>query len=387
MAKATFTLLPFCCILVLLIHVGSTQRVPLNNVVFPYVIQTPHYNATWKSNVSPAVEITAFLPNATSSLPTRLFSIDLDYFLEIQGNDSAISTWKTGSELSANFNRTILIDYLSASRNYSTFPILEPNRVGIQFLTQLPNGAIFDFNYTINPNSSFYIPIPHERDCTKYRPRNCSCEPDHFIELNSLKFTFRVTDWPFAPLTVPGYDSYFRLQTTFSGPFNFDYYSTLPDFTTFVDFGVCDVGTFPFNLTTNNIPGQVVLPFSVFNNFLRDGEVKGAYCVIGSPFINEKTTELSSTVGFIFRSFNESLFYDPDFSVLIAGVNHGTGSGGGAGDGGGKNGGALQGGAIAGIVIGCVAVGVLVALAVGTAVIAGIYVKRRITQRSSDIRF
>eukprot|EP01088_Endostelium_zonatum_P020080 TRINITY_DN722_c0_g3_i5.p1 TRINITY_DN722_c0_g3~~TRINITY_DN722_c0_g3_i5.p1 ORF type:complete len:392 (-),score=71.77 TRINITY_DN722_c0_g3_i5:1459-2634(-) len=384
----TFLVFYGCCsFLVFVVEASSQSDAP---IVFPYTIQTPHYNATWESGFFPAVSITAFTPNSTKEGPTHLLTINFLHFLEFQGNSSSIHNWTLTSEFAQVLNLTTPISKISANTNYSTSPIHEPNRIGIRYIGRLSNGAIFDFNYTLNPNSTVDIPITRpDADCSirSAQETNCTCKPNHVIDPYTMKFTFQILNWPFAPPLHSDVESYVRLQSTFTGPFNIDYYASLPDANDIIYYRVCDVANTLFNMTTNGQPGQVILPFSLFSNFLKDEEPSGVY-VITDPFeFQPSTGEFAIPFGFIFEAFNESLFYDPDFSVLIAGVNHGTGSGGGAGDGGGKNGGALQGGAIAGIVIGCVAVGVLVALAVGTAVIAGIYVKRRITQRSSDIRF
>ena len=333
-----------------------------SSVTLPYVIQTPHYNVTWDDEMSPSFKISLLLPN--SSTPTHVFSLGFNGWVEKQGNQRQLTNYTTGTQFAENIKTdSLFIQNVSITSNYTIEKIQEKiqqtNVTGISFTSILSNGARFQINYTVNTDGPYTLPIPRGENDTRCQDNNrfeygCSCDSNHRIERYSVKFTFELSDWEFAPLVNDSraVDSFLQLLTTFTGPFNIPYYYSLGDFANYFSFNVCDVAVCKINM----LDGTVNMPFSFFSWHYADDKILQISTLVGSPTGSQTPNEYDFPVALLFfDAFEDKLVFDPDFSVLFEGLNNDFDNNNPSSEAGkvaGGGGGGLDRGALAGIIIG-----------------------------------
>eukprot|EP01088_Endostelium_zonatum_P000441 TRINITY_DN10708_c0_g1_i2.p1 TRINITY_DN10708_c0_g1~~TRINITY_DN10708_c0_g1_i2.p1 ORF type:complete len:408 (-),score=79.83 TRINITY_DN10708_c0_g1_i2:197-1420(-) len=311
----------------------------------PLVVEAPHYNVTFTPSL-PYCVVTTLLPNTTQ--PTPIISAFVSGYREVQLPISALN-YSTGDEFTASvMNKSIIISNYTFHHSDTNFTSTLVNRssgnaVGVQSNYTLPNSATVYSTFTINPLSSFTVPIPRPEydrfNCTLKNPNtftpNCVCQQDHSIDRWNIKLAIGADNWPFAPLPNSSYFSAWIVTLRMVGPWNLDYYIGR-DVANFATFNVCDVAVAPFNMSG----GNVIIPLSLFTNYEADGGIKPISVLFDMSAVEFQPDGLVVfPFQFLFYSFNKSVYWDPDFSILIKGVNDGGDlGGGGAGDGGDKNG-------------------------------------------------
>eukprot|EP01088_Endostelium_zonatum_P003507 TRINITY_DN1471_c0_g1_i1.p1 TRINITY_DN1471_c0_g1~~TRINITY_DN1471_c0_g1_i1.p1 ORF type:complete len:214 (+),score=37.89 TRINITY_DN1471_c0_g1_i1:40-642(+) len=163
------------------------------NSTFPLVVQAPHYNITFPDS-NPSCIATTLLPNTTK--PTPILSAYVSGFREVQLPKSILN-YSSGNEFSSSVkNSSIVISnytFLKTDTNFTSTIINQSsgNSVGVESNYTLPNSASVSSTFTINPLSSYTVPIPRPEwdrfNCSLKNPNaftpNCVCETDHLIIL------------------------------------------------------------------------------------------------------------------------------------------------------------------------------------------------------------
>eukprot|EP01088_Endostelium_zonatum_P016382 TRINITY_DN4406_c0_g1_i2.p1 TRINITY_DN4406_c0_g1~~TRINITY_DN4406_c0_g1_i2.p1 ORF type:complete len:389 (-),score=71.97 TRINITY_DN4406_c0_g1_i2:117-1283(-) len=252
---------------------------------------------------------------------------------------------------------------LSTPNLWKTSFLESPTIRSLLYTTTLSNNATISIQVFINNVSTLSVPIPR-LDQNQCVDANCSCDALHSILKNSAKITIGIKNWPFANSTDSFPSRYLIFSMQMLAPLNFDYYSNSKNPPQVSPSQVCDVVDTNLKLIQN-----YSFSMSFFNHVELDGIISDDVNLIfgyDKLTLRPNSNEVEFQAYLAFGEFENELYYDPDFSVLLnTGIEEDEENG--AGDGGNGGGKKLSGGAIAGVVIGCLVGAVIIAVLVAIA--------------------
>ena len=307
-----------------LISVSSSSSLVVLNAT-NYVVQFDHSN--------PYSSYYVTLPNTTGM--SKIMSVFPSFVREIQ-----IPKWILNNVTTLDQASNLIQQYQKIIHTYSFNQTLESefsttvinntegNYIGVQFNTSLSNGARASFIYSLNPRSASSVPVPRPHDyaaCSNpadlFAPKGCKCVENHTIPLNNIKYTALVEDWPFQQVNdSDGGDSdtmisAFAVNLQLTGRFWLPNINVAAPLADLVRFPECDVASLAINFNQ----GLVKVPINLFSTNLLDGVPRTSRILLslaGIQFLPTGEAVLNIThvtVG----AFNNSFYYDPDFSVLL----------------------------------------------------------------------
>eukprot|EP01088_Endostelium_zonatum_P018543 TRINITY_DN598_c3_g1_i1.p1 TRINITY_DN598_c3_g1~~TRINITY_DN598_c3_g1_i1.p1 ORF type:complete len:410 (-),score=142.60 TRINITY_DN598_c3_g1_i1:126-1316(-) len=298
----------------------------------------------------------------------RVATITIPVFEEIHYPSNPTNSYAYSEESSP--NQRVAAVFNPLNQTWASKVETTSNSVTVTLSSTMPNGASIVLNATIHNTSSTPYPIPryaNDLNCTlSHLYSTCSCDEFHETPKNALKFTLAITNYTFQPFNFPPNtttsDPVRLLSTkfTFSGPVDVLYYYRT-GFSDLMTNTQCDVTDLNVVLINN-----ISIPISFFQNCVADDETQNIGIVLPDrQQLSPLGSDLQLPIQIFFPQFNSSLVYDPDFSVLFAGMgdeDEGTGTGGTGGDGGsGTGAGRIEGGTggggvnkklVAGLVVG-----------------------------------
>eukprot|EP01089_Gocevia_fonbrunei_P005630 TRINITY_DN16114_c0_g1_i1.p1 TRINITY_DN16114_c0_g1~~TRINITY_DN16114_c0_g1_i1.p1 ORF type:complete len:376 (+),score=73.79 TRINITY_DN16114_c0_g1_i1:73-1200(+) len=304
----------WCCFVV---GVHLTLALPVIPITFPAVLQTANFSAVW-NHANPHVDYYAFIPSRRALQATKIFQISLSELREVHYPTSLSGSY-TIFELSGLIKRTgstVQSQMFNQSLDdFDTTYIDEPERRGILFNKILDNGANFTIIYTVN-NVDEEIDIPRHNGCGTF----CRCEEYYPLKKNgSVKFSVEISNWPFLPANVTKPFRKLMLTIDAAGILSRDYYlGGNFDVNTLLDRSICGLG----NTVLNMSDGEIFTTFSMFTDGIRDGTVVPLINSVDITEVAENHDGIGVPLRVLFPDFNDTMFYDPDLSMVFADGNH-----------------------------------------------------------------
>eukprot|EP01089_Gocevia_fonbrunei_P019070 TRINITY_DN6620_c0_g1_i1.p1 TRINITY_DN6620_c0_g1~~TRINITY_DN6620_c0_g1_i1.p1 ORF type:complete len:391 (-),score=46.12 TRINITY_DN6620_c0_g1_i1:114-1286(-) len=303
---------PICFILVtitLCLFISSSKTLDL-----PYNVEAPHYFTSFTENF-PLAKFLLYPED-------HLLSIFPSSFREVQ-LPADIHNWTNANNFSKRVmnEQHIISFYNSSDVTWEVSMVNEPNKQGAKFEGSFPNGAKFEIEFGINLDNDFDLKIPRgfgDEHCemrNRYEA-NCSCDEFRTLKKYTFEFSMVIQDWPFVPL-LPEYGwSHLIMSLDFTGGFDLAYYIGLKDISEIVSFDVCDVGKTELRLQ------KAIVPFAFFSNAIFDGDAAPIWTVLDQSMITPNPDGFTFPFQLLFsKTFNDTMTYDPDFSILLGGRN------------------------------------------------------------------
>jgi hypothetical protein len=262
------------------------------------------------TNYSPEVKLFRNTDN-----PFHIFTIFPFKFLEIEVPED-IDDFSPADYSTEVYKAPVISSF--ENNNYTSTIFNETNALGMRYVTTFPNGASVSFNYTTNQIEEKNVLIPRTKDCGGAE-NNCTCKQYHTIKINSLEMSLDVYNWPFAP-PQENKTNRFVLDLKVIGQWDLEAYAGDIDteFSEMLVFNTCDVMSTVFRLT------EFYIPISFLSNAYTDG-IPSPIQVVTDKKIHD-VVEDGYVLSFrmIFQNFSNSMSYDPDMNVLLAGEGTGT---------------------------------------------------------------
>ena len=309
------TLVVLVVVLVLMVKLGECggNRRVVSKAKFPITLANTTKTAFYCPSARPSVSTYVYLDKNTT---LTVLSALIGSIVEVDAPYSVLA----GAPFADSFFVTKQYDF--DENTFEAELIEESDSITLHYTTILDNDAVIDISFIVNNASEEKVPIPRlhkydngslvdNSDCHVERNNNrtCNCSADHILPQNSVKITISISDWPwqypddkYGPGNIGLYRKMLGVTMPITGVFTGDTFT--------VD--VCGVSGYGFEPKNG-----IRIPFSFFNYATyEEAEIKPIYLYSYRNFTTIGN-EVTLPFGFFFTQFNQSVTYDPDFSVLF----------------------------------------------------------------------